>query len=42
MIGIVIIMASRRAHPSLFVPDVPAPLLVIMVPIEVISFLSRP
>ena len=45
VIGIVIVygVATQGTHfLKLFVPDVPAPLLVLMVPIEVISFLSRP
>ena len=45
VIGIVIVygFATQGSHfLKLFVPDVPAPLLVLMVPIEVISFLSRP
>ncbi len=45
VIGIVIVygVATQGAHfLKLFVPDVPAPLLVLMVPIEVVSFLSRP
>jgi F-type H+-transporting ATPase subunit a len=45
VIGIVIVygVATQGSHfLKLFVPDVPAPLLVLMVPIEVVSFLSRP
>ncbi len=45
VIGIVIVygVATQGSHfLRLFVPDVPAPLLVLMVPIEVVSFLSRP
>jgi F-type H+-transporting ATPase subunit a len=45
VIGIVIAygVATQGTHfLKLFVPDVPAPLLVLMVPIEIISFLSRP
>ena len=45
VIGIVIVygVATQGVHfLKLFVPDVPPALLVIMVPIEVISFLSRP
>jgi len=45
VIGIVIVYGVATQGPQflkLFVPDVPAPLLVLMVPIEVISFLSRP
>lgn len=45
VIGIVIVygVATQGTHfLKLFVPDVPAPLLVLMVPIEVVSFLSRP
>jgi len=45
VIGIVIVygVATQGTHfLKLFVPDVPPPLLVLMVPIEVISFLSRP
>lgn len=45
VIGIVIVygVATQGGHfLKLFVPDVPAPLLVLMVPIEVVSFLSRP
>jgi F-type H+-transporting ATPase subunit a len=45
VIGIVIVygVATQGTHfLKLFVPDVPAALLPLMVPIEVISFLSRP
>lgn len=45
VIGIVIVygVATQGARfLKIFVPDVPAPLLVLLVPIEIISFLSRP
>jgi F-type H+-transporting ATPase subunit a len=45
VIGIVIaygVATQGTRFLKLFVPDVPAPLLVLMVPIEVVSFLSRP
>lgn len=45
VIGIVIVYGFYQQGPGflkLFVPDVPWPLLIIMIPIEVISFLSRP